>query len=98
MGFHHWRLGRHHHREMDMNTLAEEATRRFCADVMNEVIRAKAKFPENTYNLAALNEECGEVANAMLAHVGCSGADNIPFTWDGVYKECVQVAAMAMRI
>ncbi len=66
---------------------------RFLADVLTEVNRARAKFPGNKHLLAALMEEVGELANALLEEEygeGVSSAD--------VYREAVQVAAMAMRI
>ena len=63
----------------------------FCAeffeDVDTEALSATEKFPEPHYLAIALFEECGEVAKAI--------ADE---SWDRVYAECVQVAAMACRL
>lgn len=58
----------------------------FLADVQREVESARAKFPGNGYMYLALAEEVGEVAKALLERD------------DGLYAECVQVAAMAMRL
>ena len=56
-------------------------------EVAREVERARAKFPRPDGLLAALTEEVGEVARALLDK-----------TWSEVYAECVQVAAMAQRL
>lgn len=58
----------------------------FLREVEEEVARARAKFPGNAHQYAALAEEVGEVARALL-----EGSDNLR-------EECVQVAAMAMRL
>ena len=52
-----------------------------------EVVRARSKFPGNRHKLAALQEECGELARAMLQR---RGAD--------IFKEAIQVASTALRI
>ena len=56
--------------------------------VAAEVIRARIKFPDNTHKLAALVEEVGELAQAMLQGK----------PWDEIEKEAIQVAAVAVRI
>ena len=56
-------------------------------EVMGEINRARSKFPRPDGLLAALTEEVGEVARALLDK-----------PWSEVYAECVQVAAMAQRL
>ena len=51
-----------------------------------EVMNARAKFPSSDACLAALIEETGELAKAMLSESA-----------DRIYSEAVQVAAMAAR-
>lgn len=58
----------------------------FLTRVESEVQRARAKFPGPNANLAALTEEVGELAKAMLSE-----------DFRAVYDESIQVAAMAMR-
>ncbi len=57
-----------------------------------EVARARIKWPGNADKLAAMSEEAGEVARAMLRHKheGGSAAE--------VWREAVQLAAMALRV
>ena len=59
----------------------------FDFDVAREVGSARSKFPRPDGLLAALTEEVGEVARALLDK-----------PWSEVYAECVQVAAMAQRL
>lgn len=59
----------------------------FLDDVDLESIEAERKFPYPNPNLAALMEEVGELAQAMLQGK----------TQDEIYREAVQVATMAMR-
>lgn len=60
--------------------------------ILAEVLRARELFPGNQYMLAALSEEAGEVARALLDHArGHKTALE-------VFVECVQVAAMAIRV
>lgn len=59
----------------------------FMADAIQEYYDACQKFPSSEGVLAALMEEVGELAKAMMEE-----------TWDRVYKEAVQVAAMAARV
>jgi NTP pyrophosphatase (non-canonical NTP hydrolase) len=56
--------------------------------IRSEVLRARAKFPKNRKLLAALTEEVGEVARALLQD------GNGQMSRD----EAVQVAAIAVRI
>ena len=53
-----------------------------------EVVRARTKFPGNKHMLAALTEEVGELAKALL--------QDLPR--DRVVAEAVQVACCAIRI
>lgn len=67
--------------------------RGFLADVSDEVNKARAKFPRGRHLLAALMEEVGELANALLEQEYGNGV-----TSEMVYREAVQVATVAMRI
>ena len=67
-----------------------EAT--FLNRVVDEMRAARVKFPTNKHMLAALTEEAGEVANALLERDYHKGTDI------SVWKECVQTAAMALRV
>lgn len=64
----------------------------FLAKVTSEAERSRVKWPGNADKLAALTEEVGELAKAMLQqkHEGGGNQD--------VWVEAVQVAATAMRI
>lgn len=61
-------------------------------DIVAELARARAKFPNTKHVLAALTEETGELAQAFLHHEyeNKGGHGNI-------YAEGIQVAAMAIR-
>ena len=64
----------------------------FRIDVEEELEHARNKFPGTQYVLAALTEEVGELAQAMLkVEAGKWSADRI-------WEEAVQVAAMAQRV
>jgi hypothetical protein len=64
----------------------------FTDDVLREVVRARHKFPSSNLVLAALMEEVGELAQAMLkVRAGEWPAQRIR-------EEAVQVAAMALRV
>ena len=63
-------------------------TQRTIDAVQAEVARARAKFPANRFLLAALLEEAGELAQAMLQKK--SRAE--------IVKEAIQVACVAIRI
>lgn len=60
--------------------------------VEEEVGRARAKFPTNMFTLTALQEECGELAQAMMDH--SRGKCHML----NVINESIQVMAMAVRI
>jgi NTP pyrophosphatase (non-canonical NTP hydrolase) len=64
-----------------------QETKFFLESVTEEVVKAINKFPWPNPNLAALTEEVGELAQAMLQKK----------SHEEIYKEAVQVAAMAMR-
>ena len=68
---------------------ADEA---FLNDVAEEASRARAKFPGPNPTIAALTEEVGELAQALL-HIREGKSSD----WWKVHKEAVQVAVMAMR-
>jgi NTP pyrophosphatase (non-canonical NTP hydrolase) len=53
-----------------------------------EIVKARTKFPKNAKLLAALMEEVGELAKALLQNKGA----------DEVRKEAIQVACVAVRI
>ena len=67
-------------------------TAAFIEAVAAEVVKARAKWPGNRVQLAALTEEVGELAQALLQHDYEGGAAA------KVWKEAVQVAAMAVRV
>lgn len=64
----------------------------FLDNVRSEIVRAQTKFPENKFLVAALSEETGELANALLEFE----YGNRPAI--GVYHEAIQVCAVAIRI
>jgi NTP pyrophosphatase (non-canonical NTP hydrolase) len=64
---------------------------KFLSDVHREVDRARDKFPGSNLVLAALTEEVGELAQAMLKRRAGKMTDK------DVWNEAVQVAAMALR-
>jgi hypothetical protein len=57
------------------------------AAVAAEVQRGRVKFPGNRFMLAALAEEIGELAEAMVKGDA-----------EGIHREAIQVAAVALRI
>lgn len=67
-------------------------TGNFHADVIVEVGRARKLYPGNAHILAALTEEVGELAQALIDH---SREEVTPLD---VYKEAVQAGAMAARV
>ena len=75
--------------------IAYEATPRTSQaleDVVDEIGRAIEKFPDNKHQLTAMNEEVGELNQAILEnHHG-------DVTAREVYEEAIQVAAMAIRV
>lgn len=66
---------------------AATAEQALAADILAELIRARAKFPGKNVTFAALVEEVGELATATFEESS-----------DRVRKEAVQVAVMAMRM
>ena len=56
-----------------------------------EVERARTKFPKNAFLLAALTEEVGELARALLQRKTGTGKGSIK-------AEALQVACVALRI
>jgi hypothetical protein len=71
---------------------AEPSTSAFLCEVEAELARARFKFPSPFGCLAALTEEVGEVAQAVLKHAAGKGGKQ------HIYEEAVQVAAMAARV
>jgi len=72
---------------------------KFLNDVAEEIDRARKKFPINTHMHAALAEEAGEVANALLERGYRRDQTELLEQLDhNVWKECVQTAAMALRV
>lgn len=53
-----------------------------------EIVKARLKFPGNRFLLAALTEEVGELAKALLQKKG----------EDVIVREAIQVACVALRI
>jgi hypothetical protein len=72
--------------------VTNDLTRQFATCVAGEVARARAKWPGNRVQLAALTEEVGELAKALL-HLDYENG-NAPDVW----MEAVQVGAMAVRV
>ena len=62
------------------------------ACIFEEVRRARGMFKGRNNNFAALIEEVGEFANALLEHSFGKGSE------EAVFREGVQVAAMAIRV
>lgn len=72
--------------------MSDSSIDRILSDIQSELMAARSKFPSNEHNLAALTEEVGELANAMIEHHrGNLDAQNI-------WEEAVQVAVMAIRV
>lgn len=61
--------------------------------IRGELDAARGKFPGSTHQLAALMEEVGELAQAMMEH-DRDGSQTV----QEVLREAVQVAAMAIRV
>jgi len=66
---------------------ANSPSEKTVCDIAEEVIRARTKFPSSAFMLAALTEEVGECARAMLQG-----------RRDDARKEAMQVACCAIRI
>ena len=78
-------------------------TNRFIVEVAREVDSARKKFPTSEHQLAALTEEVGELAQALIDHDRAqksSGGGSMCRTAHTrkVYAEAIQVAAMAVRV
>lgn len=67
---------------------------KFLQDVRAEATRAISLFPTSRHQLSALTEEAGEVAKAMNEFE--EGKNDIGPK--DIYKECVQAAAMCLRL
>lgn len=65
----------------------------FARDMTREALRAAEKFPQPNPLIAAMTEEAGEVSKAIL-HIREGKSDD----WQAVRDECVQLAAMALRL
>ena len=61
-------------------------------DLKRELEGARAKFPESKHQMAALTEEVGELAQALLDHLYGKATAAM------VYREAIQVAAMGIRV
>lgn len=59
----------------------------FLGEIRAENLRARKKFPSSEGVLAALTEETGELAKAVMEE-----------PWENVRMEAVQVASTAMRV
>ena len=75
------------------NDLADD-TNYFLEDVHEEIQKARAKFPNSRRSFAALVEEVGELAQALL-HVLEKPSDK---NRTHIREEAIQVAAMACRV
>ncbi len=75
---------------MNFNTISD-LDDQFLIDIAAELQRARKKFPSSNLVLAATTEEMGELAQAMLKRRAGELTD------DDVWKEAVQLAAMALR-
>ena len=64
-----------------------DPVQQFLSQVETEVSFARQKFPDSDACMVALTEEVGELAKALLSE-----------SLANVYKEAVQVAAMAARV
>ena len=73
----------------------DDATTLALIKAEKEIVSARKKFPNNTHLLAALMEEVGELAQAMLQfkYEPYKGVSR-----DDVKKEAIQVACVAIRI
>ena len=84
---------------LDVSRIAQERvfTRegKFLKRLLQEVERARENFPENQAMMAALMEEVGELAQALIEH-DRRGSEEIPES--EILAEAVQVAAMALRV
>ena len=70
----------------------------FAQNVVREISSAREKFPSSNLVLAALTEEVGELAQAMLKERATRGTIENRVWKNNVWLEAVQVAAMAQRV
>ena len=73
---------------MDARQFHEELRATALPALLSECMHAKLKFPGNRYLLAALTEEVGELAQALLQKQGP----------ERVREEALQVACVTLRI
>lgn len=71
------------------------STIKFLADVLEEVERARTKFPDNAHLDSAMHEEAGEVTAALLE---MEYEPKKGVTCLDVWKEAVQTACVACRV
>lgn len=85
---------------MVMPTMAPPPVVDFMIEVAAEIERATMLHPGPNPNLAALTEEVGEVAQALLEarQSMMRFGRMMPEDWDNIRTEAVQVATMAYRI
>jgi hypothetical protein len=69
-------------------------TQKMITHILEELERARTKFPGNKHQLTAMNEEVGELNQAILQnhYTPKKKSDS------EVYWEAVQTAAMAIRV
>lgn len=71
----------------------------FCTAMLEELARARVKFPTGTFDLwkclAALTEEVGELNQACLQY---GQEPEKGKTLDDIHGEAIQVATMALRV
>lgn len=68
---------------------------RFLNDVVEETNRARMKFNDPVHTLAALTEEVGELAQALL---DLDRRPRAAYLHMDIWKEAIQVATMALRV
>jgi hypothetical protein len=76
----------------ERSTRFDGADEAFIELMLTEARRARSKFPGPNPTIAALTEEVGDLAQALLHIREGKHAD-----WWRVYAEAVQVAVMALR-
>jgi len=83
----------------DIENKTKVLTAVFLNAIVDELAKARKMFPEGRHLLAALNEEQGEVANALLERDYLTDPLAEPKDHDlHVWEECVQTATMALRL
>lgn len=72
----------------------------FFTHMRSELVRARDKFPKSEKMLAAITEELGELAEALLklTEDGQLNPTELNIRLAAVYKEAVQVAATTLRL